>query len=186
MKLFSKEAAGLAITGAWLYAANQMVPWAIQSALTYTGWAVSWALEMTGNGLESLTQPIIGSAAPTLAPMIVPTVAGVYLGKKLWEYLFDENSPWKRRVATITWAALGWAAWLSASVATPYIVWAAALYAGRKIPLWAAGKIWQSVWAVWGWATSFVWGGVKWAVKWGANGISEWWKSPSIKPKTGF
>lgn len=184
MKLFSKETAGIALTGTALYGANQMAPGIVGNALTTTSWAVSGVLEGVWNGIESITEPIIGAAAPTVAPMFAPTVAGIYLWNKIGDYLFNEDAVWKKRAATVAGWVLGASA--SMSVASPYLVAAAALYAGRKVPLWAAEKVGRGASAVWGGASSFVWWGLKGAGKGAVNGVKNGWSAPSLKPQVGF
>ena len=183
MKLWSKETAGLGVIGASLYGANQISPEIIGNTVSTIAGATSGILETTGNAIENITEPVIGAMAPTAAPMVAPTLAGAYLGNKVGSYLFNEDAVWRKRAATVTGGMIGAA---TSSVASPYIVWAAALYAGRKIPLWTAKKIGQTAsagvhgvgWFVWGWA--------KWMVKWAYNSTKSGWNKFSQTPQIGF
>ena len=183
MKLASKETAWVALTVWWLAVANSYMPWVIWNTLANVAWATTWILQSVWNGIESVTEPVIGSIAPTAAPMVAPTLAWAYLWNKLWNYLFQEDQVWRKRAATVT----GWVLWLATeSVLAPYTVWAAVLYAWRKIPLAAAWAVWKWAWALWWGTWWFVWGGAKWAVKWGYNALTSWWSDPKLKPQVWF
>lgn len=186
MKLWSKETAGLGLIGAWLYGANELSPGIIGDTVSYTWGAVSGILETVWEWIESVSEPVIWAAAPMAAPLVAPTLAWAYIWNRVWNYLFNEDQIWRKRAATVTGGILwAWAAFWS-SAATPFIVGGAALYAWRKVPLWAAKKIAQAWWGLVWWATGLVWWGVKWAWKWAWNTARQFASGSIWKPQVGF
>lgn len=117
--------------GAWYLASSYA------SGVWNTIWTVAWAVdqifELWSGVINSISEPIIWSAAPFAFPMI----AWWYMGKKLSDAMAIEWK-WKKRAVSITWVWI-WA-WLwvaaSASALSPYLTVAWAWYVVYKWYQW--------------------------------------------------
>ena len=113
---------------AWYHLADNYAPEVLTATSDFAGW-VHWLIETASNGINTVTEVAIGTAAPFAFPM----VAGWYLGKKVADSMKIESTT-LRRAASVAgawiWAWVWYTA--SASILAPYLTVAWVWYAGYK------------------------------------------------------
>lgn len=156
------------------------------------GFAAGWAAEILnqGGGFINTSVANLGANVPVvggLAPFAAPTIAGAYLWKKVSDIVGWENG-YMKAAATFTWGAIGAAA--TASVAAPYLTWAAIATAVAK-PVWnlgagAIGYAKKWVGGLWWWVLGGAKWLVKWPLKWAAHGAKSGYHNPALNIKSGL